>query len=348
MPGRAPLLHLPYDQWPAEDRRLWECAISGDDPFGDAAGAHLAEASLKLYLFGWRRFLGFLVIEEPAALDITPAERLTVERVRRFANHLGETNLPQSVAAQVDVLYKAARIMMPDHDWSWLKSIKARLYAAAPAYGTTKPVITSLQLLDLGQQLMDESQPTPSAPIRMADAVRYRDGMMIALLAFMPLRRKNLAAIEIGRHLVREKDTWFVILPCAESKTGTAGEFAVPDLLAPYLVTYLDVVRPRLLRRAICDALWVSRNGGVLSYSGIWFITARHSSERLGVHVAPHDVRDAAATTWAIAMPAQIGVARDLLTHADLRPITKHYNRAKGVEGSREHARLIAAIRKST
>ncbi len=66
------------------------------------------------------------------------------------------------------------------------------------------------------------------------------------------------------------------------------------------------------------------------------------------MHVAPHDVRDAAATTWAIAMPAQIGVARDLLTHADLRPITKHYNRAKGVEGSREHARLIAAIRKST
>jgi hypothetical protein len=40
----------------------------------------------------------------------------------------------------------------------------------------------------------------------MDDAVRYRDGFMIALLAFIPIRPKNLAALEIGRHLVREGD----------------------------------------------------------------------------------------------------------------------------------------------
>src|SRR6195256_3348156 len=98
MPGRQPRLHLPYGQWPVEDRRLWERAVSGDDPFGDAAGAHLAEASRKAYLFAWRRFLGFLAIEEPAALDTAPAERLTMERVRRFASPLAETNIPPSLA----------------------------------------------------------------------------------------------------------------------------------------------------------------------------------------------------------------------------------------------------------
>ena len=345
MPGYQPRLHLPHDHWPAEDRRLWERAVSSDDPFGDAAGAHLATASRKTYLFAWRRFLGFLALEEPAALDTAPAERLTMERVRRFASHLAETNLPQSLATQVDGLYKAARIMMPDSDWTWLKAVKARLYTVAPKHGAAKPVITSLPLLELGLQLMDESRPEPEVPIRLAHAVQYRDGLMFTLLAFIPLRRKNLTALEIDQHLVRENDAWFIIVPTVEMKTGSAGEFAVPDLLVPYLVTYLDIIRPRMVRRPSCRALWVSRKGGVLSYSAIWPIVARHSRQRLGLHLAPHGVRHAAATTWAVARPAQIDVARDLLTHAHIGT-TQYYIRRDGIEASRAYAKRIGDIRR--
>lgn len=69
-------------------------------------------------------------------------------------------------------------------------------------------------------------------------------------------------------------------------------------------------------------------------------------TKRLGIRITPHDARDAAATTWAIAAPEQIGVARDLLAHSDLRPTTTYYNRAKGIEGSRAHGRLIARLRR--
>src|SRR4051812_20230057 len=100
MPGRPPRLHLPYGLWPAEDQCLWERAVIDDDPFGDAAGAHLAMASRQAYLGAWRRFLGFLAIAEPMALATAPDQRLTLERVQRFASHLAATNLPQSVAAQ--------------------------------------------------------------------------------------------------------------------------------------------------------------------------------------------------------------------------------------------------------
>jgi integrase/recombinase XerD len=293
----------------------------------------------------WRRFLGFLAIEEPPALDIAPTERVTTARVREFATHLAATNLPQSVAAQVDMLYKAVRIMMPERDWTGLKTIKARLYAVAPVHGAPKPVITSLRLLDLGQQLMDESQPQPGAPIRLSDAVRYRDGLMIALLAFMPLRRKNLASLEIDRHLVRKGDAWFIILPGSETKTGSAGEFVVPDLLVSNFVAYLDVIRPRMLQHPNCRALWVSRKGRALDYSAIGNIIGRYSSDRFGFHIAPHDVRDAAATTWAIAMPAQIDVARDLLTHVHIRTTQKHYIRRVGIEASRAYAKRIGKIR---
>src|SRR5262249_59128513 len=125
---------------------------------------------------------------------------------------------------------RAGGVMMRERDWAWLKAIKMRLYGAAPASGPTGPVITSLQLLDLGLQLMDESKPAPGTAISRADAIRFRDGLMIAFLAFIPPRRKNLAALEIGRHLVREGDRWFVTIPREETKTRTPIEFVVPEL----------------------------------------------------------------------------------------------------------------------
>jgi integrase len=345
MRGPQPRLHLPYGQWPAADRLLWEQAMASDDPFADGAGARLAKATQHGYLFGYRRFLGFLAINEPTALEVAPIERLTIERVRPFAAHLAETNTPRSVAIQVDALYKAARVMMPERNWTWLKTVKARLYRAAPASAPTGPVVTSLQLLDLGQQLMEESKPTPGTPIRMDDAVRYRDGLMIALVAFNPMRRKNLAALEISRHLVREGDGWFVIIPGGETKTGTPNEYRVPELLESYLAIYLDIVRPQMLRHPTCAALWLHSRGGALSYAGIGGIIPRHSTSRLGFRITLHDVRDAAATTWAISAPDQIGVARDLLAHSDLRT-TRYYNRARGIEASRAYSRLIAAMRR--
>ena len=346
MPGREARLHLPYGQWPAADRLLWERAMGSDDPFDDAAGARFAKASQNLYLFAWRRFLGFLAIHEPTALEVAPNDRLTIARVRLFATHLAETNAPRSVASQVGALYQSARLMMPQRDWTWLKEVKARLYRAAPASAPTGPVITSVQLLDLGQRLMDESKPTAGTAISMAHAVRYRDGLMIALVAFNPIRRKNLAALGIGRHLIQEGDDWFVIIPREETKTETAIEFPLPAMLEPYLAIYLDVIRPRMLRHPTSAALWVNRKGDTLAYAAIGEVFSRHSTQRLGFRITPHDARDAAATTWAISAPDQIGVARDLLAHSDLRTTTKFYNRARGIEASRAYSRVIAAMRR--
>ena len=63
------------------------------------------------------------------------------------------------------------------------------------------------------------------------------------------------------------------------------------------------------------------------------------------VHLAPHGVRHAAATTWAVARPAQIDVVRDLLTHAHIGT-TQYYIRRDGIEASRAYAKRIGDIRK--
>ena len=342
MPGPQPLLHQPYAQWSADDQLLWQRAMGADDPF--ATGAHLAKASKHDYLFAWRRFLGFLAIHEPEALELPPADRLNADRIRAFRAHLAETNIPRSVAVIVDAVYKAARLMMPEQDWTWLKAIKARLYRHAPSGRPTGPPITSVQLWDFGEQLMQESKPRPDTPIRMTDAVQYRDGLLIALAAFIPIRRRNIL-LEIGRHLVRDGDGWLVLVPAEESKTGISMSYLVPEFLEPYLALYLDVVRPTLLRHSTA-ALWVSSKGGGICYGAIGQIVTKRLTSRFGFRVTLHDVRDAAVTTWAIFAPDQIGVAGSLLGHSDQRTADKHYNRARGIEASRAHAQLIAGMRR--
>jgi len=341
VPGPKPRLHLPFAEWPAADRRLWNLAFCINDPFSNM---HLSKASQEGCMWSWRRFLGFLKNSEPEALETSPAERLTMERVKRLVAHLRETNAPSSVAAVVESLYIAARAMMPNHDWGWLKQIKARLHAAAPARSPAKPVITSVQLLETGLALMEENKPRPNEHFDRHKAVAYRNGFMSALVAFVPIRPRNLTSLEIGRHLVREGDRWFIIIPREETKTTKRIQFELPAILIPYLTLYLEVVRRRLIRGKSHNALWVSAFGGPLSYVGFVKSFAALST-RFGVRISPHDCRDAAVTTWAIARPDQIAVSRDLLYHSKLGT-TGLYNRVRGIEASRAYRQVISQIRR--
>jgi integrase len=340
MPGPKPRLHLRYLDWPATDRLLWEHAFGQDDPFAEI---RLAQASRDRCMWSWRRFLGFLANNEPEALEIAPAERLTLGRVKPLVTHLATTNAPNSVAAVIEGLYTAARVMMPDRDWSWLRAIKLRLHAAVPAHSPGGPEITSVPLLELGFKLMEDNKPRPCAKLDVRQAVAYRDGLMIAFVAFIPIRPKNLASLEIDHRLVRERDRWFVIVPREETKTKKPMHFEIPAILLPYLTFYLETVRPGILRGKTHAALWVSPKGGPLSYVGITKSFAR-LSKRLGVPFSPHDARDAAVNTWAIARPDQICVARDLLYHSKL-DTTGLYNRTRGIEASRAYRQMIREIR---
>lgn len=339
-------LNLPFNLWPIADRQLWQNATDDSDPLGDAAGARLSPASKKQYFFAWRRYLGFIAIVDPAALDLSPNQRLGKVRVQAFAKHLAETNIPRSVAIQVDALYKAARIMLPESDLGWLKSMKARLHAAAPAQRSSGPVITSLQILEVGLSLMDENRPDDLKRIRLVQAQNYRDGLIIALLAFAPLRRRNIASLEIGRHLIGEGANRYIVIPAIETKTRVSIEFAFPALLVPYLEIYLTMLRPRMLRVLPCQALWVSPRGGALGYPAFGEIVSRHTLRRLGIRLSTHGTRHAAATTWAISNPKEIAVASDLLSHRDRKTTQAHYNRAQGVEASRAYAAIMRSKRR--
>jgi hypothetical protein len=49
---------------------------------------------------------------------------------------------------------------------------------------------------------MNESKIIPDTPVRMADAIRYRDGLMIALLGFIPrILQQSRSAVTSSRRV---------------------------------------------------------------------------------------------------------------------------------------------------
>ena len=267
MPGPKPQLHLPYGDWPATDRLLWEHAFDQDDPFAEI---RLAKASRDRCMWSWRRFLGFVANNEPEALDIAPSERLTLARVKSLVAHLATTNAPNSVAAVIDGLYTAARVMMPDRDWSWLRAIKLRLHAAVPAHSPGGPEITSVPLLELALKLMDESKQQLNAKFDIRQAIAFRDGLMLGFVAYIPLRPKNLASIPPAASLF-----W----------NGTGGSLSSRGRKP----------RPKSRTSSKYRRSCFSPKGGALSYVGISKSFAR-LSKCLGVQFSIRPIRDQAAS----------------------------------------------------
>jgi hypothetical protein len=66
--------------------------------------------------------------------------------------------------------------------------------------------------------------------------------------------------------------------------------------------------------------------------------------QRVGIRLRPHGVRAAAATTWGIISPEQIGVAQELLVRQDVHTTTVHYNRARGIQASRPYLKALVTI----
>ncbi|HMD55273.1 MAG TPA: tyrosine-type recombinase/integrase [Phycisphaerae bacterium] len=171
--------------------------------------------------------------------------------------------------------------------------------------------------------------------------------MLIALLALVPLRRRNLAGLQLGRNMIDVNGTSLIALDASETKTHAPIEIAWPEELAAPLVAYLTIHRPLLSSldgrwsKTIDGALWVSSHGSPLTEMAIYLRVRQHTEDAFGVAINPHLFRDAAATTLAIADPENVRVAAPLLGHRTFATTERYYQQAKSFEAHRQY---IAAL----
>jgi site-specific recombinase XerD len=189
-------------------------------------------------------------------------------------------------------------------------------------------------LVEAGLSLIAEAEASTSmTSLIISRARQVRNGLMIALLAFCPIRLKNFATLEIGRTFVEIKGRWWIVLPASETKERRADERPVDVMLGGAIERYLTTFRPVLeARGSPSSALWLSGNDGMpMSYDGIEFTIKTTTLSTVGVDVSPHLFRTSAASTAATRAGANPYLATALLHHTDPAVTDKHYNRASSL-----------------
>ena len=270
-------------------------------------------------------------------------------RLRQFIDVLKASLAPLTVRSYVTNLLTAAEAMAPERSFADLRNATRSLWRwAKPADKRTR-LVPAGELSALGYDLMAEAD---RRKLGSRPATLHQDGLMIALLAARPLRRRNLASIELGRHLERQGEEYWLSFPAQEMKNRRALEFPLPRNLAVPLERHLVVYRPLLLlkargrwRRDGGEALWISAHGGPLGAKQVHERIVARTQARFGHPVNPHMFRDAAATSIAIEDPAHVGIVAAILGHANPQTAERFYNQAGSLEAGRRLQAVIQAFR---
>jgi integrase len=343
---------LPVEDWPAWDRDAWTYATKAGDLL-EAGGpaSHWSPASRRKTSKGYGRFLAWLDAEGRLSPSCSPADRVTKEAVAAYLDHLRANNHGYTVLSRIQELNAAVRVMAPDQDWAWLRQLSSAVRSrTTPAKNKRRRIQPPHVLADLGTRLMARADSAGGlTPLQRA--VLFRDGLIIALLAYRPLRISNLAAIVIGRHLVQQGAAYWLQFKAQEMKNRRSFEATVPAALLRSLERYLQHHRVVLLtggnRRspAQTEALWVSEAATPMALISIHNRIRRHTEAAFGIAVSPHLFRDSAATEIAIDGPGHVRAIMPLLGHSSLATSESHYNQARSLDASRRHVEIIANLK---
>jgi integrase len=308
--------------------------------------AHLAERTRLQLQYTYGKFLCFLSARHPDLLARAPAERVNRTTIEGFVKWQPESCGGITIGIYLYHLWLTLRNIYPSEEWSWLLSISKRIAAQARPKPEKHHLVTSETLYALGIELMDGviTSGKPASGRRMQTA--YRDGLIIALLALIPLRRRTLAALRIGRHLVQSGDLWALDIPAEDTKTKRPLEYPISAELSGRIDLYLNQFRCRIRGGGAHDYLWASSRGRPMGDRSIYIAVWRRTNKTLGFPVNLHRFRQAAATLWSSRDPANVRGAKDLLGHASFATTEKHYIMAQSRLAGRALARTIENFRK--
>jgi integrase/recombinase XerD len=348
-------LCLPVDDWPEIDRERWRWA---QQPAGfledDKPATRWSPARRRIVEQAYGQWLSWLDRNDALDPSCTPGERATNHRLSEFVAELRARVAPVSAAMMLGSLVRMLSVLEPERDWGPLARVYNHLkQTAAPSRDKLSRLVRASDLFELGISLMNTCESGADRPVYVG--IRYRDGLIIALLIACPMRIKNLANLVIGQHLVFDGCEYRLKLSAAETKTGRPYHAAVPPELTPYIDRWLQVHRPKIqalgTRKgqvgSVGSHLWLDRSGRPMRSGAIREQIKARTRQAFGRHVWPHLFRDCAVTELVDCAPEEIGIAPDLLGHADLQTTKKHYIQAVGMKAHALVQEVIAARRRA-
>jgi integrase len=354
---------VPLLQWPERDQALWQAAQQGGDFFDDGGIAAAWQPVTRANVItAYGRWLAFLTSRDALDPQLPPAERVTRLAVQAYISHLRAGGAVSSAASQIGTLVLAMRALAPNRDWRWLQNEARRLkHLSRPVRDKRGRLQPTVDLMAFGIALMRQVD-RDGAVSGWEQAVTFRDGLMIALHAVRPVRRRSFIGIRIGEHLEHRADGYWMVFAEGDTKTKQPLEFPFPAELLPYLERYLVHYRPwlcaqdshrdpRFSFRPPGQRLWVSKTGSAYSPEAYYSMVRERTAARFGAALWPHLFRDCAASSVANERPRNIGIIKSVLGHARLKTSERHYIHAQSVAAVRrfqDHILELRACAKAT
>ena len=327
---------MPYESWPAIDRALWFEAMSASElldsgaiaaTWRDATRATVTES--YGYAVDWLLKRGHLRSHE------RPSQRwskpVLADYIADLKKHVSAVTTKQRVLN----LERALAAMEPESDRSLLRLAVRRLETPVSHAQKRERLQEPAVLEALGRALKDTAR-RGEVVSRRKNAVMFRDGLQIALLARRPLRKGNFASIEIGNHLVSERETWRLRFAADEMKNNQDLDILFPVELKGDLEEYLEVYRPLLAGSVYRGVrLWLTYRYSTKTTPQLPVSISNRTKQAFGKPINPHLFRDCAATSIAIDDPEHVRVAASVLGHRSFATTQRHYNRSRTIDASR-------------
>jgi integrase len=347
MSNRAPRKQrqtLYVDEWPQADRLAWQGACRPTQRLKKGgAASHLAPVSQDDIARRYGQFLGFLKRTGRLDMNAAAAARVTPANVEAYMADLTDRKVSSVTAWNcIYKLRRAAQLLSPKTDFDWLAEIEKDLALVMEPRSKLDRLVLTERLVEAGLTLVTEAKNYTKAKFIRARGIR--NGLMIALLALCPLRRKNFASLEIVKTFRQVKGRWWITLSRRDTKMGSPEERPIPEWMNPFIELYLNEARPVLLKpsTAPTNALWISSHKGrPMSGDDIGPLITQLTEQTIGIRISPHLFRAADATTAAEARGDMPGLASALLGHKHPRITEEHYKRTSSLGAADKYAALI-------
>jgi integrase len=183
------------------------------------------------------------------------------------------------------------------------------------------------ELFDLGMLLMQRAEGEKGGSPKQR-AVLYRNGLLIAVLAARPfMRRKNLAMMRIGQHIVKEGSLYRLQFSGDDMKGRRGREGSLPGVLTALVDKYVEVHRPVLFlgKPDVDGTLFISGMGLPIYPHAMAHEIGRVTKAFFGRRICPHEFRHAAGSSIAKEDPEHVGIVPNILDHSDYRTSEDYY-----------------------
>jgi len=332
MPGRGK--YKDVANWPLPDRELWLRGLAPASRLKETGHAvQWRPGTVSKTARAYATWLMWLNETGQFKEGEQPSERLTNERVDAYRKHL-ESNVKSLVTVRslLHGIERTMSVIAPRNACQHLKRCANSYPKKRDPLKKRARLQNPVVLRQLGLDLMD-SADEKLVPTRR-DAVIYRDGLMIALLACRAMRLRNLTSIDTDKHFGKTRTETLLEFPASEVKNHKKWTNSWPELLLPRLARYLSLYRPLLLKdREDTGRLWISERICPLTDSGIYYAITTRTRNAFGLSLNPHLFRDAAITSLAVHNPELVGLGCHVLGNS-LATSQTHYNQAACIEAS--------------